>query len=119
MLRCNIDPENRMSGEKSLLLCRVSELEPGSMRRVDRADGAALAVYNVDGSFYATDDCCTHGLSSLTEGELDGELVECSMHFGGFDVRTGKAVLAPCTIDLKTYRVEVRDEEVYALLGDS
>ena len=40
------------------------------------------------------------------------------MHFGGFDVRTGKAVLAPCSIDLKTYPVEVRGDEVYALLGD-
>ncbi len=105
-----------MSAEKSLLLCKVADLAPGSVRKVERTDGPALAVYNVDGSFYATDDCCTHGLSSLSEGQLDGELIECSLHFGGFDVRTGKAVLAPCSIDIKTYAVEVRGEEVYALL---
>ena len=107
-----------MSAENALLLCTISDLEPGSVRRVDRADGPALAVYNVEGSFYATDDCCTHGLSSLSEGQLDGDLIECSMHFGGFDVRTGKAVLAPCSIDLRTYPVEVRGDEVFALLGD-
>ena len=44
-----------MSAEKSLLLCKISDLEPGSVKRVDRADGPALAVYNVEGSFYATD----------------------------------------------------------------
>lgn len=103
---------------KSLLLCKVADLAPGSVRKVERPDGPALAVYNVDGSFYATDDCCTHGLSSLSEGQLDGELIECALHFGGFDVRTGKAVLAPCSIDLKTYPVEVRGEDVVALIED-
>ena len=103
---------------KSLLLCKVGDLAPGSVRKVERPDGPALAVYNVDGSFYATDDCCTHGLSSLSEGQLDGELIECALHFGGFDVRTGKAVLAPCSIDLKTYPVEVRGEDVVALIED-
>ena len=100
-----------------ILVCKTSDLAPGEMKRVEHAD-QGLAVYNVDGSFYATDDCCTHGLSSLSEGQLDGDLIECSMHFGGFDVRTGKAVLAPCSIDLKTYPVEVRGDEVYALMGE-
>ena len=103
-----------MSAEKSVFLCKVSDLEPGSVKRVDRADGPAIAVYNVEGSFYATDDCCTHGLSSLSEGQLDGEIIECSLHFGGFDVRTGKAVLTPCSIDLRSYPVTVRGDEVFA-----
>ena len=41
--------------DKSLLLCKVGDLAPGSVRKVERPDGPALAVYNVDGSSYATD----------------------------------------------------------------
>ena len=108
-----------MSAQKTLLLCKVSDLPPGNVKRVDRPDGPALAVYNVDGSFYATDDCCTHGLSSLSEGQLDGEIIECSLHFGGFDVRTGKAVLSPCSVDVRSYPVEVRSDEVYATLPEA
>ncbi len=107
-----------MSAPKSVLLCRVADLAPGSVRRVEHKDGPAIAVYNVDGAFYATDDNCTHGLSSLAEGALDGDMIECAAHFGGFDVKTGKAVMAPCSIDLRSYRVEVRGGEVFAVLAD-
>ena len=58
---------------------------------------------------YATDDTCTHGLSSLSQGELDGDIVECSLHFGAFHVPTGKPAGAPCSVALKTYRTEVVD----------
>ena len=103
-----------MSAGNSLFLCKVADLEPGSVKKVERTDGPAIAVYNVDGAFFATDDCCTHGLSSLSEGMLDGEIIECSLHFGGFDVRTGKAVLSPCSMDIRTYPVDVRGDDVYA-----
>jgi nitrite reductase/ring-hydroxylating ferredoxin subunit len=106
-----------MSAAKSVLLCKASDLAPGSVRRIEHPDGPAIAVYNVEGTFYATDDNCTHGLSSLAEGMLDGDMIECAAHFGGFDVKTGKAVMAPCSIDLKTYKVEVRGDEVFAVLA--
>ena len=102
----------------SIYLCRAAEVEPGSVRKVEREGGAALAVYNIEGAFYATDDCCSHGLSSLSEGLLDGDIIECSLHFGGFHVPSGKAVLAPCSIDIKTYVVEQRGEELYATVED-
>ena len=105
--------ETRMA---ELFLCKAADLAPGSIRRVDRAEGPSLAVYNIDGAFYATDDCCTHGLASLSEGTLEGDVVECQLHFGGFDVPSGRAVLTPCSVDLKTYKVERRGDEVFALL---
>jgi ethylbenzene dioxygenase ferredoxin subunit len=98
----------------SVFLCRTAEVEPGSVLKVERAEGPAIAVYNIEGTFYATDDCCTHGLSSLSEGLLDGDIIECSLHFGGFHVPSGRAVLAPCSVDIRTYPIEVRGEEVYA-----
>ena len=99
-----------------LFLCKADEIEPGSVKRVDRSDGPSLAVYNIDGTFYATDDCCTHGLASLSEGVLEGDVIECQLHFGGFEVPTGKAVLTPCSVDVKTYNVERRGDDVIALV---
>ena len=64
-----------------------------------------VAVYNVDGSFYATDNACTHKQGPLNEGTLDGCLVECPWHGSKFDVRTGQVTLGPAKQPLKTYRV--------------
>ncbi len=68
-------------------------------------------------TFYATDARCTHGFADLAEGILDGDIVECTLHFGAFNVRTGKAVQAPCFVDLKTYRTEVKDGQVFVDLS--
>ncbi len=94
-------------------LCPVSELPEHSVRRVE-AGGKTLAVYNIGGQFYATDDECTHGAASLSDGLLDGDVIECTLHFGAFDVKTGAVVSAPCSIPLRTYKVEVRDGQVWA-----
>lgn len=92
-------------------VCIVADVPVNSIRRVE-IDGHAIAVYNIDGTFHATDDACTHGMSSLSEGELDGEVVECSLHLGAFHVPTGKPAGAPCSIPLKVYRAEVMAGEV-------
>jgi nitrite reductase/ring-hydroxylating ferredoxin subunit len=98
------------------LICKTSDLAPGSVMRVDHGE-TGLAVYNIEGQFYVTDDRCTHGLSSLSEGALMGDEIECSMHFGTFDVKTGQPTGAPCSIALRTYKVDVRGDEVFAEVG--
>lgn len=91
-------------------LLPVEELEVGEMRQAHLPDGTAIALYNVDGRIYATDDRCTHGEVSLSEeGSLNGAIVECSWHFGTFDVTTGAAVGMPCEVPLKSYPVHVED----------
>lgn len=102
--------------EELLLLCRQDELEAGSKKLVARA-GGDLVVYNIDGAFYATDDRCTHGLSSLAEGELLGDEIECAMHFGSFDVKTGKPMAPPCSIPIRTYETKIVGDEVFAVIG--
>lgn len=75
--------------------------------------GLTLAVFNADEAFYVTDDACTHGPGSLSEGFLDGEVIECNFHQGCFNVRTGEVVLPPCMVPIKTYRTVVDDGVVY------
>ena len=72
-----------------------------------------VAIYNIGGVFYATEARCTHGLADLADGMLEGDVIECSVHFGAFHVPSGKAVQAPCFINLKTYNTEVRDGQVF------
>lgn len=94
-------------------LCGLADVAQGSIASADLPDGRRVAVYLVDGEAFATDDRCTHGNSSLSEdGCLDGHVVECGMHLGTFDVRTGEAVGPPCTQALRTYPVQIRDGQV-------
>ncbi len=71
--------------------------------------GTKIALYAVDGDYYATADLCTHGAASLADGYLDGELIECPLHQGTFNVKTGAAVGAPCTVAVRTYPVKLQD----------
>jgi nitrite reductase/ring-hydroxylating ferredoxin subunit len=93
-------------------LCSAAEVEPGNALRVERGE-LTLAVFNVDGEFFVTDDACTHGPGSLSEGYIEGDVVECNFHNGQFNVRTGEVVAPPCMVPVKTYRTLVDDGKVF------
>ena len=97
-------------------LCKVEDVGVGEVRRVE-AGGLTLAVYNLDGEFYATDDACTHGPGSLSEGFVDGDTIECNFHQGVFNIRTGECVRPPCMIPVKTYRTVVEHGRLYVEVG--
>jgi nitrite reductase/ring-hydroxylating ferredoxin subunit len=87
-------------------VCRTEDVPVGEARRIETAD-LTVAVYNVEGAFYVTDDQCTHGPGSLSEGLLDGDVIECNFHGGRFNVRTGEVVLPPCMIPVRAYHAVV------------
>ncbi len=72
-----------------------------------------IAIFKAEDSFYACDGICTHAHAFLAEGYVEGDEVECPMHLGRFNFRTGKAVCAPARVDLNTFPVEVRDGGVF------
>jgi len=72
-----------------------------------RCQGKILALYRVDGQIYATDNKCTHGNAQLCVGFLEGFEIECPLHQGRFDIRTGKALSAPLTEDLVSYPARI------------
>ncbi len=69
--------------------------------------GRELALHNVGGTVYATDNVCTHGQARLCEGFLDGHQIECPLHQGTFDVRTGEPTGAPASVAIRCYPVKV------------
>ena len=94
-----------------LELCDSAAVAPNSVAKVEK-NGLALAVYNLDNAFYVTDDQCTHGPGSLSEGYIDGDTIECDFHNGVFNIRTGEVVLPPCMIPMKTYPAAVENGKV-------
>lgn len=95
-------------------LCATSEVPEGEIRRGELPCGHAVAIYQVDGQFYVTDDICSHGEASLSEdGSLEGHEVECSWHFGRFDIRTGDACAMPCETPIRTWPVKIEEGRVF------
>lgn len=97
---------------KRVELCQADAVAAGSALRVE-AEGLAVAVFNVDGEFYVTDDACTHGPGSLSEGYIDGHVIECNFHNGQFDIKTGEVVSPPCMIPVRTYPATVEGGAVF------
>jgi len=73
------------------------------------AGGEVVAVFNVDGSFYAISDTCSHAEASLSEGDVDGFCVMCPLHGSEFDVRTGEAMNMPATSPVESFHIENED----------
>lgn len=99
-----------------ILLCRADDVPRGEILRVESDDLPPVAVFNLDGAYFAIDDTCSHGQASLADGEIDGGLVECPFHGGCFDIRTGLPAGAPCTEPVARYDLVVEDDVVYALV---
>ena len=74
--------------------------------------GREIALYEVEGEVFVTDNLCTHGAARLSDGFLEGREIECPLHQGRFDVCTGKAMCAPLTQDLRVYPVRIENKRV-------
>ena len=87
----------------------LKDVPPGKTKLVNLR-GQAVSVYNVDGTYFATQDECTHADGPLNEGELDGNVITCPWHGSCFDVTNGKVVCGPADEPLSTYRVLIDGE---------
>ena len=130
-LRCSVDETpwfrrnrslNRIAVRRQLnkmalhRVCQISELGPGGVRRID---DPPVAVFNVNGAFFAISDVCTHAEASLSEGRVDGETVECPLHGACFDLRTGEALTPPAIEPVRTFAVVLQGDQVFVEVGAS
>lgn len=98
-------------------VCPAEELCSGEVRVVEI--DPPIAVFNVDGVFYAIDDTCSHAKASLADGDLDGCYVECPFHASQFDLRTGEPNGLPASAPVATHTVEIRSGVLTVLVGVS
>ena len=96
---------------KTVQCAQVDELSPGQGKAVE-VDGRSIALFNVDGTFYAIDNTCTHVGGPLGDGTLVGNEVTCPLHGAQFNVATGKVLGPPARNDVKSYVVRVDGSDV-------
>jgi 3-phenylpropionate/trans-cinnamate dioxygenase ferredoxin component len=89
----------------------VGEVPPGKGKQVV-VNGRPVALFNVDGTFYAIDDTCPHRGAPLWEGELQGTEVVCPWHAAAFDVTTGAHLCPPARSGVAAHKVQVVGDEV-------
>ena len=89
----------------------LGDLSPGDMMAVE-VGGEQVLLANVDGTIYACDDICTHAYASLSEGDLNGDEIECPLHGAAFNVTTGQCLTPPAQEDLRVYPVQVEGQDV-------
>jgi nitrite reductase/ring-hydroxylating ferredoxin subunit len=95
-----------------IMLCAARIVRAGAPVRVERG-GTAYAVFNLDGAWHVTQDECTHGPGSLSEGWAEGDEIECPFHQGRFHIPTGQPTAPPCTIPLRVWPVHLINEEIW------
>ncbi|MDO8314161.1 MAG: non-heme iron oxygenase ferredoxin subunit [Rugosibacter sp.] len=98
-------------------VCQRDDIPSGGMHCVMVEGKKPITIYRVGDEFFATADNCTHGVASLSEGYLNGDVIECPFHGGSFNFRTGEPVDAPCTIPLECFKVEVKNDDVFVNYG--
>jgi naphthalene 1,2-dioxygenase system ferredoxin subunit len=96
----------------------VDEIEDADAKCCEIA-GNFIAIFNVGGKFYATSDICTHAHAHLSDGYIEGDVVECPLHQGRFHIPTGRAISAPVTEDVRTFPVRVEGGRIFVQIGSN
>ncbi|HJZ87345.1 MAG TPA: Rieske 2Fe-2S domain-containing protein [Polyangia bacterium] len=101
-----------MTSERFIRVATVDEVPPGTGKLVMGLHAKPIALFNVEGAFYAINFICPHMGGPLASGRLTGTVVACPWHGWTFDVRTGQAD-HPGGHSVSAYQVEVRGRDVY------
>ena len=96
-------------------IAAVGQVEEDASLALD-VQGKKLALHHSEGEYFVTDNICTHQYALLSDGYLEDGCVECPLHQAQFDLRTGKALSAPATVDIQVYPVKVEGEDILVSL---
>lgn len=100
-----------MAENSFVTVASTDELKPGEMLYVEVGD-TPVCLINLDGNYHAINDTCTHQDASLSDGEISGDEIECPLHGGAFNIRTGAPVCFPVVVAIEKYRVRVVGDDV-------
>jgi 3-phenylpropionate/trans-cinnamate dioxygenase ferredoxin component len=89
----------------------TEDVPPGQGRMVE-VSGKKIAIFNLEGAYYAIDDTCTHQGGPLSEGELAGKQVTCPWHGAIFDVTTGEVLGPPAQKSVSRYNLRVSGSSI-------
>ena len=91
-------------------VAKVADIGPGELKYVEVGpDDEPICLINFEGEFYAMGDCCTHEYASLADGEIVGDEIECPLHGGAFEIRTGLPANFPVVVPAEMHPVKIED----------
>jgi 3-phenylpropionate/trans-cinnamate dioxygenase ferredoxin subunit len=99
------------TAEGFVTVAKVGEIPEGGVKIV-RVEDELLAIFHVEGAYYALNDVCTHDGGPLAEGPLEGHVIECPRHGARFDIRTGAVLCMPATAPVPTHETRVVGDEI-------
>ena len=94
-------------------ICSVDDVAEGFPYAVNPAGFPALVVFRIANEIFVTGNLCTHGHALLSEGFQEGEVIECPLHGGAFDIRSGEPVALPCSERIPTYEAITENGEIF------
>jgi nitrite reductase/ring-hydroxylating ferredoxin subunit len=102
--------------EEYVKVATTADIPLGEAMKVEVGE-EEVALFNLEGTYYAIGDVCTHAGGPLSDGVLDGEEVECPWHGARFNVRTGEALAPPAPRGVQSYSVKVEGDDILISLG--
>jgi 3-phenylpropionate/trans-cinnamate dioxygenase ferredoxin subunit len=100
-----------MKTARYVTVAKVGEIPDGGVK-ITRVEDELLAIFHVEGQYYAINDVCTHDGGPLAEGPLEGHVIECPRHGARFDIRTGAVLCMPATAPVPTHETRVVGDEI-------
>ncbi len=97
---------------QTVRIATIADVAPGSAKVID-ADGRSIALFNVDGSFFALDNTCPHMGGALGEGTVVGDTVTCPWHGAEFNIKTGEVQSPPAASGVRSYPVSVEGDDIF------
>jgi len=92
-------------------VAKTDEIAPGEAKAAE-VEGETIAIFNLDGEYYAIDDTCPHALGPLSEGEIEGGVVICPWHASEFDIKTGEVLCPPAAQWVRSYKIHVEGDTI-------
>lgn len=102
---------------ETIRACSTTDIDEEDVMRFDHGGNTYAIFHAPDGNYYATEGYCTHEKAHLGEGIVDEFEIECPLHFGSFDYRTGDPTVAPACVKLKTYPVKIDGNDILITVG--
>lgn len=96
---------------KYIKVAHKDEIPEGTAKRIEVGE-RYIAVFNVGGEYYAIDDTCSHEQASLSQGELEGYIIECPLHGSRFDIRTGQVKSLPAVVPVVSFKLVLDGEDI-------
>ncbi len=90
---------------------QAGDVKPGG-RKIVEVDGVFIAIFNVDGQYYAVEDRCSHDDGPVAEGELEGHEIVCPRHGARFDIRDGRVLSFPAITPIRSFPIKIEGNDI-------